>query len=194
VWRTHSCLPCRDSSRHLLTGRQASTKVSTRHAGVRALQAAVQVENDSQQLSKERTASAVLASVIDPELLQGGSPAHLQASPWRLLHRRSLHTGTKIESDPMTLTVGSIYRRPHTNQTGTLHCDHSRRRQATEVRSQNPVALRFFILTSDSCLLTSPSSSPLQHLGDLLLLDRPLFDDFPIRLRHIHRGRARADR
>src|ERR1700733_3979495 len=81
----------------------------------------------------ERTALAVLASVIDPELLQGGSPAHLQASPWRLLHHRSLHTGTKIESDPMTLTVGSIYRRPHTNQTGTLRCDDSRRRRKTEV-------------------------------------------------------------
>ena len=37
-----------------------------------------------EKLSKERTTLAVLASVIDPELLQGGSPAHLQASPWRL--------------------------------------------------------------------------------------------------------------
>ncbi len=37
TWRTHSCVPCRDSSRHLFaTANQASPRVATRHARVHA--------------------------------------------------------------------------------------------------------------------------------------------------------------
>jgi hypothetical protein len=35
LWRTHSCVPCRDSSRHIFAD-QTSTRVSMQHAGVRA--------------------------------------------------------------------------------------------------------------------------------------------------------------
>src|SRR5262249_58625606 len=38
LWRTHSCVPCRHSCWHLWPPRQASTRVWTRHARVRAPQ------------------------------------------------------------------------------------------------------------------------------------------------------------
>src|SRR5580698_9615023 len=38
LWRTHSCVPCRDSYRHVFARahEEASARLPTRHAGVRA--------------------------------------------------------------------------------------------------------------------------------------------------------------
>ena len=44
AWRTQSCVLCRDSSRHMMSGIRASAGVPTRHAGVRAPQSEEEYE------------------------------------------------------------------------------------------------------------------------------------------------------
>src|SRR5262249_55839852 len=100
MWRTHSCVPCRDSSRRM--GR-ASTRVWTRHAGVRApqlklLALAILCSIPAWAATLEQPVGLVLTS-DGLKLLRQGANLPLEARPGDLLF-----TGDTLQAGSGTAT------------------------------------------------------------------------------------------